>query len=279
MPAGLGASQEKDSGSSGDRDVATIRRPWGPERFFRRNSTIVRKLARRDLQPELMDQPGLADERHRKALDGLARVNWLSGASRPIWRRIRRTLDTAGVSGPISVCDIASGAGDVAAGLWRRAEREGVKLRITGYDVSRCAVEAAQSRADALGMEARFEVRDILACPLESLERFDVVTCSLFLHHLTEGQGVELLARMAQTSRRLAVVSDLERGRLGYVAARVVVRMVTRSDVVHYDGPQSVAAAFTVAEARRLTAAAGLTNVEVRRIWPFRFLLSWEHAG
>jgi 2-polyprenyl-3-methyl-5-hydroxy-6-metoxy-1,4-benzoquinol methylase len=236
---------------------------------------MSRSLASRDLQPELMDQPGMAADRHRNALAGLARTNWLSGISRSFWRRVRRLAAAEGRT-ELSVCDIASGAGDVAVGLARRARRAGVKLSVTGYDISPCAVETAQARADAQEIEARFEVRDVLTSAPETASRFDVVTCSTFLHHLTAEQAVELLRRMARMARHLVLISDLERGPIGYVVAWSVVRVVTRSAVVHYDGPQSVAAAFTVDEAKQLAFQAGLARAEVRRCWPFRYLLSWE---
>jgi len=240
---------------------------------------LPRSLTSRDLRPELMDQPGLAVDRHRQALAGLARTNVLSGSSRSLWKRIRRRLTAHGAVSKLSLCDIASGAGDVAVGLGRLAGRDGVKLRVTGFDISPVAVETAQSRAKAEGVAARFMVRDVLACPLETLGRFDVVTCSLFLHHLTSDQAVELLRRMATMARRLVLVSDLKRGRLGYTVAQVVVRLVSRSKVVHYDGPQSVAASFTIDEARSLAQRAGLVGAEIERTWPFRYLIASEQAG
>ena len=241
--------------------------------------SLVRNLDRRDLQPEIMDQPGLSDDLHRQALAGLARTNTLAGSSRSLWKRIRRLRGPKGGDlAKLSLCDIASGAGDVAVSLCRRAKCDGVKLRVTGYDVSPVAVEEAQSRAATAGVAARFEVRDVLTCPVESLGRFDVVTCSLFLHHLTGDDAVELLKRMAQMARRLVLVCDLRRDRIGYTAAQVVTHLVSRSDVVHSDGPQSVAAAFTVGEARALAQRAGLAGAEVSRSWPFRYLLAWEPA-
>jgi 2-polyprenyl-3-methyl-5-hydroxy-6-metoxy-1,4-benzoquinol methylase len=241
---------------------------------------MLRNLASRDLRPEIMDQPDLPDDEHRQALAGLARTNVLSGSSRSLWRRIRRLPAVrAGSNGSpkkLSLCDIASGAGDVAVGLCRLAKRGGVKLRVTGYDVSPVAVETAQARAKAARVAARFEVRDVLSGPPESLGRFDVVTCSLFLHHLTSEQAVELLKRMRDMARRLVLVCDLKRGRLSYALTQVVVQLVSRSEVVHHDGPQSVAAAFTIAEARALANRAGLAGAEVHRAWPFRYLIAWE---
>src|SRR5262245_55891933 len=128
---------------------------------------MFRSLACRDLQPELMDQPGIEADRHRTALAGLARTNRVSGVSSSFWRRIRRSI-AAERCRNLTLCDIASGAGDVAAGVWRRARRAGVNLKVTGYDISPFAVETAQTRADADGIDARFEVRDVLTCPPET---------------------------------------------------------------------------------------------------------------
>ena len=129
-------------------------------------------------------------------------------------------------------------------------------------------------RATDLGDRVRFEVRDVLAEPWDG--SFDVVMCSLFLHHLDEQRATELLGRMAQAAKHLVVVNDLSRSRLGYLVALVACRTITRSDVVRVDGPRSVAAAFRPGEAVRLAERAGLQGAKVRRRWPFRFLLTWE---
>ena len=73
----------------------------------------------------------------------------------------------------------------------------------------------------------------------------------------------------------LVLVNDLERGLAGLTLAHLGTRLLSRSDVVHTDGPLSVRAAFTVPEVRALAAAAGLTGAVVVRRWPCRFLLTW----
>jgi hypothetical protein len=44
------------------------------------------------------------------------------------------------------------------------------------------------------------------------------------------------------------------------------------------DGPLSVRAAFTIAEARQLAEEAGLHGAAISWRWPFRFLLQWRRA-
>jgi hypothetical protein len=74
------------------------------------------------------------------------------------------------------------------------------------------------------------------------------------------------------------LVNDLRRSRIGLALAHVVTRLLTTSSVVHTDGPLSVRAAFTTQEALALAERAGLTGPTVRRIWPFRWLLTWKRS-
>ena len=72
------------------------------------------------------------------------------------------------------------------------------------------------------------------------------------------------------------LVDDLQRTRLGWGLAAVGVHLLSRSPVVHFDGPQSVRAAFSVKEAIAIAAQAGMKPSTVRKHWPERFLLRWD---
>ena len=79
---------------------------------------------------------------------------------------------------------------------------------------------------------------------------------------------------MAAAARRMLVVQDLARSRIGYSLAYVGLHLLTRSDVARTDGPLSVRAAFTPSEAVALARHAGL-SANVRRCWPRRYSLTW----
>ena len=227
----------------------------------------------RNLQPELMDQPGLEEKEHIQALRGLARINRISASARLLWRPIRRLARQTGVS-HFRVLDIASGGGDVAIDLWKRAAADNVSLEIVGCDVSATAVAHAQQAAKGVSPAIRFEQRDIFADTPS--EPFDIVTCSLFLHHLPKEKAVELLRLMSKLATQLVLVNDLARGYVAYVAAVIGCQSLTRSRIVHTDGPRSVAGAFTVAEMRNLIEQVPLTGATISRRWPYRFLLEWK---
>ena len=221
-----------------------------------------------------MDQPGLDPAEHRRALEALRRVNLFSLGTRALWPRIRehgraRLRDDPGR--PVRLLDVACGGGDFAVRVARLARREGLPMEVSGCDRSGFAVECASDLARRSGVEARFFEHDALAGPLP--EGYDVVTCSLFLHHLDGPEAVALLRAMKQAGG-LVLVDDLERGRLGWLLAYAGIRLLSRSRVAHVDGPLSVEGAFTRDEARRLAEQAGWERPEVVPRFPCRFLLA-----
>ena len=231
------------------------------------------KLAPRDLQPEIMDQPGLEAVQHHQALRGLARINWLSGSDGILWQSIRRLAEEKRGS-PLRVLDLGAGGGDVLVQLHRRARRAGLPITFAGADISLTAVEHARQNAQHADEAIDFFHLDALNAPLP--ENYDVIMCSLFLHHLASDQAIDILRRMGRAANSMVLVNDLIRSRLGYLLAWMGTRVLTTSNIVHFDGPQSVRAAFTMAEARQLAQQAGLHDATISWRWPFRFLLEWR---
>jgi 2-polyprenyl-3-methyl-5-hydroxy-6-metoxy-1,4-benzoquinol methylase len=232
-------------------------------------------VAERDRQPELMDQPDLDPRAHEHALRGLERINFWSGASRVFWPG----LWSAARSVPhrkLRVLDLACGAGDVATRLWRRARRARLPIQIEGCDRSATALGYARNRAAHRNAGISFFRCDVLNDPLP--EGYDVLINSLFLHHLEEPEAEAFLRRAAEVAGRSFMLSDLVRGPLGMVLAYSATRLLTRSRVVHVDGPLSVAGAFSEIELRRMAARAGLQGVTVTRHWPSRMVLTWNKS-
>jgi 2-polyprenyl-3-methyl-5-hydroxy-6-metoxy-1,4-benzoquinol methylase len=229
-------------------------------------------LSQRKRETEEMDDPAIATERLHGALTGLRRLNFVSNSARIVWRPIRqlaRELQT----NRLRVLDIATGAGDVPIALWRRAQRAGLTVEILGIDFSLRSVEFAREQAANIAAPIEFECRNALTDELPT--DFDVVMCSLFLHHLTSEDATTLLRRMAAVARRLVLVNDLRRGMYGISLAYAASRLLTRCDVVHVDAVKSVRAAFTQYELAQMALAAGLHGAKVHRRWPARMLLTW----
>jgi SAM-dependent methyltransferase len=235
---------------------------------------LLPDLSRREREPEIMDRPDLDTDRHRHALDGLGRINRWSASAGILWPALQRLAFSG--DRPLQVLDIATGGGDIPIRLWQWAKKAQVPMDIEACDISATALEYARENARRAGAEVRFFHCDVLREPLT--RRYDAVISSLFLHHLDEPDAVALLRRAADAADRAVLINDLRRGTLAWWFAWLGTRILTRSRVVHVDGPLSVRAAFTIAEAQALARQAGLeARVEPR--WPFRFLFTWHRNG
>lgn len=220
-----------------------------------------------------MDQAGLDAVLHKHALDGLARLNRFSRAAAILFPPIA-ALAARRPAQPLRILDLASGGGDNAVQLWRKARARGLELQISGWDRSPHATAHARALAETSGAPVVFECRDVLADPFP--EGLDVMMSSLFLHHLAEPQALELLGKMRLATGELVLINDLRRSRAGLALALAAANLLTASAVVHHDAPASVRAALTMDEALRLARQAGMAEATVAGRWPCRYLLAWS---
>ena len=222
-----------------------------------------------------MDQPGIDVGEHEDALRGLGRINRLSLSASILWPAIEERVKGR-PDGGTRVLDLATGGGDVPINLARRALLAGMEVRIEACDISPVAVSFASQAAEDARVPVRFFRLDALNEALP--EDYDIVMCSLFLHHLADDEAIGLLRKMAGAARAMILVNDLRRSALGYSLAWIGCRMLSRSAIVHNDGPASVRSAFGLSEVRSLADRAGLQGARLVRRWPQRFLLSWSRV-
>ena len=233
----------------------------------------------RNQQPELMDDPELDPVAHRQALAGLRRINGWSQAAPALWQAIATEVPAGETPRPLRILDLGSGGGDLAIHLAEMAKQVHRPVKISGCDISPTAIDyATEQAASARYTNVFFHRCNVLHEPWPD-SQYDVVMCSLFLHHLTPFDAVSLLRRMNAAAEELVLVDDLRRSRLGYWLAWFGCRLLSRSRIVHVDGPRSVEGAYTAREAGDLAVQAGLVNVRIRHRWPQRFLLVARPGG
>ncbi|HEY9755850.1 MAG TPA: methyltransferase domain-containing protein [Oculatellaceae cyanobacterium] len=235
--------------------------------------------------PELMDDPSLPEADHRDALEGLRRLNKISSSTSILWNVLTKIAseynrsDNHRAEGyrPLRVLDLATGSGDLLVELARlsdSAQEPQNRFDFTGLDISQTAVNIAQQNARQAGTAVQFQKADIMHDRISS--GFDIVMTSLFTHHL-DPDGIEVLFRKVyESDAKVFIVNDLVRSTLSFALVWLASRIVTRSHVVHFDGPVSVRAAYTPHELREMAAAAGLSNCSTELHPPCRQLLIWR---
>jgi len=240
--------------------------------LLREGDSLAVNLAKRVLVGELMDDPSLPARDHHQALKGLRRVNQFSRTAKVVASAI---IDFWKTEKPatLKILDLACGGGDVTVQVAMQLQQAGIRAEVHGWDRSETAIEFAREQLGGKPSTVQFAVTDALSDGAE--KQFDVAFCTLFLHHLSDAEAEQLLKAMWRVSSRMILIDDLRRTRMGYALAIIGCQLLSRSPVVHVDGPLSVRSAFTESEILALSDRCELPPPEIKRHWPHRFLLKW----
>ncbi len=218
-------------------------------------------LERRGDAEELLDLPDHDPAELAANLRDIQRVNRLAGGSAATLRHLPGLVRQIPRGHPLEILDLATGSGDIPRDLARWAACQARPLRLTVSDLSPQILGIA--RRTLAGIQGvTFTVCDAREVPLPD-RAFDIVLCSLSLHHFAPGDAVRLLREMERLCRTGFIVNDIRRAAAGYVAAWTASRIATRNRLTRHDMPLSVRRAYTPDELRVLLQEAGIANAVV----------------
>ena len=98
---------------------------------------------------------------------------------------------------------------------------------------------------------------------------FDLVFCSLFLHHLSPQQAVAFAREALRVSRAAVLVHDLIRDPV-HLAFAYAGRPLYRSRITRHDAPASVRQAYTTFEVADFFREAGAADIRVQQRFFYR---------
>ena len=204
----------------------------------------------RIIVPEKLDYA--PPDEARENLRDLVRVNKLLGGygiMRRMMAQFVRPEDR------FSVLDVGAASGDMGAALRRRYPQ----AEVTSFDY-RSVHLALAGYPKVIGDAFRLPFRPA---------SFDFVFNSLFLHHFSDEQVVDLLRNFATVARRAVLAIDLERGPLAYHFMPATRWLLGWHGLSMHDGPASVQAAFKREELLTLAQRAGLNKALTSRHPPW----------
>ncbi len=207
------------------------------------------------IEPELLDH---ADpEEARVNLADLVRINRRFGGYSTAAKLLSRVVQP---NERFTMLDVGAASGDTG----RYLSRLYPNARITSLDYNQVNVEAASRPkliADAFALPFRFQT-------------FDFVFSSLFLHHFSDEQVVDLMSGFYSIASRAVLITDLERHIVPYYFLPATKPFLKWNRITVHDGVISVRAAFTRRELEKLGRAAGMARVRVESHRPaFRLSL------
>lgn len=218
-------------------------------------------LARRCDAAELLDSDDLDPAELAENLRDIRTVNRLAGGVTTVLRHLPELVCRVPRGRPVEILDLATGSGDIPCAVLAWAARNARPLHLTVSDRSPAMLDAARLLLTDYA-NVTFALHDARAVPLPQ-GAFDIVLCSLSLHHFAPQDAVRVLREMARLSRTGFIVNDVRRCTAGFLAAWMASRVATRNRLTRHDMPLSVRRAYTPRELGMLLQEAGIPSATV----------------
>jgi SAM-dependent methyltransferase len=198
------------------------------------------------------------------SLESLRVLNKYFGAYSLVRHFMRRWLEPGRT---YRLLDLATGFGDFPRMIVTWARKHGVSVRIDAVDLQPATLEIAR-KASAGYPEIQFIRAD--ARKYTDAMTYDVVCCSLALHHFSEADALKVLRRACELSHDKVLVSDLERTWFTWACVQAVTTVAARDAITRHDAKLSVERAFSFRELGDLAQEAGWRNFGHARFVPAR---------
>ena len=212
----------------------------------------------------MMDRPQAEFAELEVDLDNLRRLNRYFGSYRLIRKFLRAWLNPGR---PFRILDLATGGGDIPRMIVEWARQRDIAVRIEAVEFQPATLKIAR-RQSADFPEIEFVEADIRE--FESPLTYDIVLCSLALHHFSEADAVRVLRRARSLSHDRVLVSDLERHPLTTWCLWLVTATLFRQAMTKHDARLSAKRAFSFEEFGELAVRAEWDSFVHRRFLPAR---------
>lgn len=219
---------------------------------------------KRVVTAELLDTDSGTPAEVAASLGDLRRFNrWLGGIS-TTEEMIRRVVRGRTASS-LSLLEVAAGSGYVPETVRERLQSHGLKLQVTLLDRAPSHLNGGN----------RAVAGDALALPFRDAS-FDLVSCTLFAHHLSPDELVHFVNEGLRVCRNAVLINDLVRRSL-HLSLVYAGLPLYRSRITRHDAPASVRQAYTPDEMQALLKRTRASRTEIHRHYLFRMgVIAWK---
>jgi ubiquinone/menaquinone biosynthesis C-methylase UbiE len=223
---------------------------------------------RRVNNPELLDSDDCPPQEAAKSLRDLSSINRRFGGVSTTRALLERVASATGKN-KLSVLEVAAGFAEVPKLAAKQLVPQGIQFEFTLLDVKRSHLLPGDHSV----------VANALALPFPD-NSFDLLTCSLFAHHLQPDEVVRFAREALRVSRCALLINDLIRHPL-HLALVYAAFPLMHSYVSRCDGVVSVRRAYVPSEMREMIRSAfpdgSKPRIEIFRHFLFRMgVIAWK---
>ena len=225
--------------------------------------------SRRSEEAEIMDDFELKGEELEQTLSDLEKINKWLGGNKITLDGIQTLLKNVPDKSVIRIADVGCGSGAVLREIanWGRTQK--FDLELIGIDANTHAIEIAQRRSDYYP-EIKFKALNIFSEAYKK-QQFDIVLCTLTLHHFKNEEILELLNTFKQQSSIGVIINDLQRSKTAYVLFQAFCKVFIDNEIARKDGLTSILRGFKKKDLKKLSKEIPAQDHSIKWKWAFRY--------
>ena len=226
------------------------------------------RFDQRSREKEIMDDLDCSGPVLEQTLRELKTINRLLGGNGVTNRGLSQVVQRF-PQDQYSLVDLGCGGGDMIAVMQAWASKKNIPIRFIGADANANTIALAKERQKALS-EVHWQVANVFDSTFLE-QQVDIATCTLFTHHFTDEELVQLFQGLKRKVRLAIVINDLHRHPLAYYSIKWLTRWFSKSPMVQNDAALSVLRSFKRRDWKSIFEDAGLGKVEIHWRWAFRW--------
>jgi len=206
-----------------------------------------------------MDRPQPVTRELERDLANIRSLNRRFGSYRQVRHFLRRWLKP---NEKARILDVSTGSGDIPRLIVDFARNGNVSVQVDAIDQQASTIEIARRLSNDYP-EIEFSCANLFAW--KPSQPYDIVLCSLTLHHFSEDDAVRVLQKCREFTRGHALVADLRRSLWLTLGVYLLTATVYHEAMTKTDARLSAARAFSFAELRELARRASWKNFGHRK--------------
>ncbi|PZX92720.1 methyltransferase [Flavobacterium aquariorum] len=219
--------------------------------------------------PEIMDDFTLEGNALKLALDKIAQINQLLGGNRLTLKGVAKLLKNESNLSPVTIVDVGCGNGDMLRKLADFGFQNNLNLELIGVDANPFTVNYAIDLSKNYP-NIKYRCEDVFNQSFNEL-KFDILLCTLTLHHFDNNEIVELLTLFNRNSKLGFVVNDLHRHSVAYRLFQGLCFVFRMNKMSREDGLTSILRGFKREELIAFSENLRFKKYSIQWKWAFRY--------
>ncbi|HAH55911.1 MAG TPA: methyltransferase [Flavobacterium sp.] len=220
-------------------------------------------------EPEIMDDFAMEGEILRNALDKIAKINQLLGGNQLTLQGVQELIAKIPNKTEITIVDAGCGNGDMLRNLADYGIKNNFNFRLIGIDANNFTINHAQNLSKKYS-NISYRCEDIFNEVFAEL-KYDIVLCTLTLHHFKEDEILQLMTVFNDNSRIGIVINDLQRSTLAYRLFQALCFVFRLNAMSREDGLVSILRGFKKKELVNFSKKLKFNNYKIQWKWAFRY--------